>query len=327
MTKTREPFTTPVGRLVQGDPFVPQTKDQQGNLRVIKSGPNVGQPAPQFFIAVAFPKMDPANPTATNAEFNAFYAQLDKVARAEWPSLFPTPGGPCVNPLFTFKVKDGDGMDRNGKSNAGKEGFAGHWVVSFASAYAPKIVRPTSPGVWETLTDHASVKRGYYVRVNGTISGNDSPNTPGLYVNLDMIELVAYGPEIVSGPDAATAFAAPAALPPGASAVPPAASPAMPGATPGAPPAPLAVPGAGATASPAASPVPASPPAYTGHMTPPLPGASTAAAPPPPVSAPPATGSPTSPAMTAAAAGATYESFIAAGWTHDQLVANGYIAA
>lgn len=318
MTKTREAFTTPVGRLVQGDCFVPQTKDQQGNPRVVKSGPNIGQPNPQFFIAVAFPKMDPANPTATNAEFNAFYAILDRIARAEWPALFPTPGAPCVNPLFTFKVKDGDGTDRNGKSNAGKEGFAGHWIVSFASSYAPKVVRPTSPGVWETVTDPATIKRGYFVRVAGSATGNDSPQTPGIYCNLDMIELVAYGPEIVSGPDAATAFAAPAALPPGASAAPLASAPMPPASVP-------ALPGAPPVA-PAAPPVTP----YPGYMAPgggaPLPPATTVAAPPPPVSVPAATASHTR-AMTALANGATYESFIAAGWSDAQLLANGYIVA
>jgi hypothetical protein len=302
MAKTREAFTTPVGRLVQGDAFVAQTKDQQGNLRVVKTGPNAGQPAPQFFVAVAFPKMNPRNPAVPNAEIDAFRAMLDRVARAEWPHLFPTPGGPCVNPLFTIKVKDGDGVDRQGKSNAEKEGFAGHWVVSFASSYAPKVVQSTSPGVWATLTDPASVKRGYYVRVAGSTSSNDNAQNPGLYVNLDMIELVAYGPEIVStsGPDAAIAFAAPAVLPVGASTTPLASSGAMPGA---------ALP----------------PPGYTGHLDPavaavtaPPPPATSAALPPPPPSA--------EIAMTAAANGITYAGYIAGGWTHAQLVEKGMIA-
>jgi hypothetical protein len=234
VTKTREAFTSPVGRLVQGDAFVPQTKDQQGNLRVVKSGPNIGQPNPQYFVAIAVPKIDPNNPSQWNPEYAAFYALLDKVARQEWPALFPN-GGACVNPMFAWKVKDGDGVDRNGKSNADKEGFAGHWVVSFASSYAPKVVRPTSPGVWETLTDPQSLKRGYFVRIAGSITGNDSPQTPGLYTNLDMIELVGYGQEIVGGPDAATAFAAPATLPAGASAQPIAGATMPASAPPGAP--------------------------------------------------------------------------------------------
>lgn len=350
MSKTREPFTSPVGRIVQGDVFVAQTKDQQGNLRVHKSGPNIGQPAPQFFVALAIPKLNPANPAEWNPDWLPFMAMLHRVATTEWPSLFnaATPDAnlfgilakPSVNPLFTFKVKDGDGLDRNGKNNADKEGFAGHWIVSFASSYAPKVVRPTSPGTWETIADPAIVKRGYWGRIAGSVTGNDSPNTPGLYVNLDMFELLGQGVEIVGGPDAATAFAAPAALPPGVSTIPvaSAAMPPVPG-TPASPPVPAA---AAVPASPAAaSPVPVSPPVagYTGYMgvpgaevgapAAPLAAAPIAATPPPQAGVPSAPAAMTSPsrAMTAKANGMSYESFIGTGWTDAQLVEHGYVTA
>lgn len=336
MSKTRESFTTPVGRLVQGDCFEAQTKDQQGNLRVVKTGPNAGQPAPVYFIGVAFAKLVPNPQTGVleqNHEFNAFYALLDRVARTEWPALFPN-GGACVNPKFAMKLVDGDGVDQNGKSNADKEGHAGHWIIRFSSAYAPKTVRPAGGNVWETITDKTAIKRGYYVRVAGGVTGNDNAQNPGLYVNLDMVELAGYGPEIVSGPDAASAFGAPAALPPGATAAPtlPAGlpSPGAPAAA-GAP----AVPGAPAAGAPAV-------PGYTGYMgvpgaTPgapaaplggPAPNAASPSLPvaPTPPSAPGATISP-SRAMTAAAGGLTYESFIAGGWTDEQLIANGYMTA
>ena len=351
MTKTRETFTTPVGRLVMGDCFEAQTKDHTGAPRLVKSGPNIGQPNPQFYIGVAFPKMLP-NPTTgvleTNHEFNAFYALLDRVARAEWPNLFPTPGAPCVNPNFAFKVRDGDGVDRTtGKSLADREGWAGCWIVSFSSAYAPKVVQPVG-GAWQAITDKAAVKRGYFVRVAGSVTGNGSPQTPGLFVNLDMIELAGYGPEIVTGPDAASAFgSAPAAPIPGMTATPqlgaglPAAgAPPVPGVgAPAMPPVtPAAVPGVGAPAMPPVAP--AAVPGYTGYMgvpgaTPgapaaPLPGtvpnAASPALPavPPSPSAPVAMPSP-SRVMTAAAAGQAYESFVAAGWTDELLVANGYM--
>lgn len=362
MGKTRETFTTPVGRLVQGDCFEAQTKDAEGNLRIVKNGPNAGQPSPTYFIGVAFPKMLPNPQTGVleqNHEFNAFYAMLDRVARTEFPALFPNPNGPCVNPLFAFKVIDGDGLDRQGKSNATKEGFAGCWVVRFSSAYAPKVVQPVG-GAWQAITDKNMLKRGYFVRVAGSVTGNDSAQQPGLYVNLDMVELAGYGAEIVSGPDAASAFgSAPAAAIPGMMAAPPAAMPAMPAApapgqpamppaVPGQPAAPLAQPGypAAATPSPAAgSPAPANPAAppvqpYTGYMgvpgaqpgapAAPLPGGVPGASSPPlpgPAgvpSAPPATPSPTK-VMTAAAGGATYESFIASGWTDEQMIAGGYM--
>jgi hypothetical protein len=318
MSKIREAFTTPAGRLVQGDPFVPQTKDRSGNLRVVKSGPNAGQPSPQTFIAVAFPKTAPDPATGVTVEgrnpaFEAFYGVLDRVARQEWPQFFPAGAQKATHPRFAWKVKDGDGVDENGKSNADKEGFAGHWVVSFASAYSPKVVRPAGNGVWETVTDPAALKRGYYVRVAGSATGNDSTDTPGLYVNLDMVEIVGYGPEIVSGPDAASVFGQPAALPPGASPT-PIAGPGPAAPAPGGPGGPLA-----AAVAPAA---PASPAAASSvAASPAAPNAAFMAPPPPGGGAIPA------PTMTAAANGLTREQYHASGWTDDQLIAQGLMIA
>jgi hypothetical protein len=224
MTKQR--FVTPVGRLVQGSVDEPQVKDAQGNLRVVKTGPNVGQPNPQFFIGVAFAKTDPA--------FNELWGLLRAKAAEDFPNLFPQgAAGACVHPAFAFKVIDGDGLDQSGKSNATKEGFAGHWVVRFASAYPPRCFRAGRYGAHEQIQEKGAIKRGYFVRVSGTVEGNANAQRPGLYVNLDMIELAAYGPEIVSGPDAGEAFGTgPVALPAGASAAPltPPAQPAAPGA-------------------------------------------------------------------------------------------------
>lgn len=311
MTATR--FTSPVGRFVQGDFFKAQDKDQQGAPRVVKTGPNAGQPDPQYFAAVAYRKDDPAWP--------AFYALLDAQARADFPHLFPVPGGPCVNPLFSMKVVDGDGLDTSGKSNATKDGFAGHWVVRFASRYAPKCFKQPDFAAHQQLQDPASIKRGYFVQINGSVVGNMNAQRPGIFVNLDMVNLVAYGPEIVSGPDAAEAFGAGAAVPAGASPLPVGAMPvgAGPGAAlappPGAPmvAAPLAPAPVAPVAPPlpaAASPVPASPaPPYAGFM-----------APPPPAPAP------AGPVMLPAANGATYEAMIAAGWTDATLVQHGMMA-
>jgi hypothetical protein len=54
------------------------------------------------------------------------------------------------------------------------------------------------------------------------VVGNNSPVRPGVYLNLTMVELCGYGPEIKTGPDGAAVFGGtPAgALPPGASATP-----------------------------------------------------------------------------------------------------------
>lgn len=363
MTKQR--FTTPVGRLVQGDVDTAQDKDAQGNPRVVKTGPNAGQPNPQYFIAVAFPKADP------QGEFSQFYGQLLAKAAQDFPNLFPNAASgdyTCAHPQFSFKVIDGDGRDANGKSNAEKEGFAGCWVVRFASGYPPRIYDAGKYGPHDQIQEKGFIKRGYYVRVSGTVEGNGNAQRPGLYLNLDMVERSAFGPEIVGGPDAGEVFGGgPAALPEGASATPvgqPGAQPMamppghtpQPGNAPAAAP-PTAPPAAAAPSPAAASPAaanPSAPPAqpYDGYMggnpTPsgggaaPAPAASPApaatppntptaspgnAAPPPPAAAPAPPPAAPGRTMLPAANGATYEQMIAAGWTDETLVQHGMIAA
>ena len=286
-----EKFLTPVGRLVQGDLFEPQTKDQQGNPRVIKTGPNAGQPNPQYFIAVAFAKSDPAWPT--------LHATLDRVARQSFPTLFPNPQAGCSHPQFAWKIVDGDGIDTSGKQNSGKEGFAGHWVVRFASSYAPKCFHKGHYAPHELITDPKAIRRGYYVRVAGSVAGNGQAQKPGLYVNLDMVELSGYGDEITSGPDATSVFGQSAPqLPPGASA------------TPMGVPAPA--PGYAPPAAPAAAVAPPPPPAPA-IAPPPVQPDATYMAPPPPAG----------PQMTAAAGGMTYDQAISLGWTDATLRQHG----
>jgi hypothetical protein len=283
-------FLSPVGRLVQGDAFEPQTKDQQGNPLVIKSGPNAGQPTQKWFIAVAFPKTDPAWP--------AFHAQIINVARAAFPQFFNAQGQ-CTHPAFSFKIADGDGIDQNGKPNSTKEGFAGHWVVRFSSSFPPKCFYSGRYQAHEQIQDKMAIRRGYYVRVAGTIDGNgNTQGKPGVYINLNMIELVAQGQEIVSGPDAASVFgAAPvAALPAGAMPLPG-------GVAPG------GAPMAAAAMTPAA-PVAAAP----------APAFGTPAPLPPTVPAVPAA---PQYRMTAKANGATRDQFIAQGWTDELLRQHG----
>jgi hypothetical protein len=348
-------FLTPVGRLVQGDPFEAQTKNMQGQPLVTMSG----QPTQRYFIAVAFRKDD--------ANFGAFYQKLVEVARGSFPNLFNAQGQ-CSHPRFSWKLMDGDGVDENGKSNATKEGFAGHWVVKFSSSFAPRCFHAGHYQPHEQIQDKNAIQRGYFVRVAGTIEGNDNAQKPGLYVNLSMVELAGVGPVITSGPDAAAVFggAAPA-LPQGAQPLPmhagmPQGAPAMPG-MPAAPAMPGAMPGAAPFpqlgASIAAAPslpnmsggMPSAGPATTYPSSPAAPVAAAPLAVPPnpaflagpggvPGAAAPAVGMPaqamapgvgapsaypSSPQMTAAAGGATYEQFIAQGWTPEAMRAQGYL--
>lgn len=355
----KKDFLSPVGRLVQGNPFEAQTTNMQGQPLLTQQG----QPTQRYFIAVAFAKTDQA--------FGAFYADMVAVARAAFPALFNAQGQ-CTHPRFSFKLIDGDGVDDNGRPNNQKEGFAGHWVVKFSSSFPPRCFHTGHYQPHEQIQPPAAgqpgaIRRGYYVRISGSMEGNGQPNKPGIYVNLGMVELVGQGPEIVSGPDAGAVFGASAPqLPPGATALPmnsgaPAAPqmpgmPAAPGAYPQAPaagaypaaPAPAApgypamnsapampvAPGATYPSSPA--PAPAAPqaqyvapnpaflsPGAAGGAMPPAPG--TGAPPPAPgFGAPPAPPS-SAPQMTAKAGGATYDQFKAQGWTDQMLRDQGYI--
>lgn len=298
MTKLR--FTSPVGRLVQGDVDEPQTKDSTGALRVVKSGPNAGQPSPQYYMGVAFPKADP------QGEFSAFYGALVQKAAQDFPTLFPNAHAgdyTCLRPDFAFKVIDGDSpaVNQAGRAWNTIEGFAGNWVVRFSSGFPPRIFDAGRYGPADQISEKGFIKRGYWVRVSGTIEGNGNLQKPGMYINVDMVERSAIcSPDqlITSGPDAGQAFqGGPAALPAGAipsSAAPPAAGNGAPAAPP--------LPGAG-------SPAAASP-----------------AAPPPPAAPAPAA-PPAGRVMLPAANGATYEALIAAGWTDDTLVQHGMMQA
>lgn len=315
-------FTTPVGRIVQGDPWEPNLTDQDGKPRVYDRGPKMGQPKPQWFIAVAIAKTDPAWP--------AFYQMLLTEAATAWPSLFPQgANGPCALPTFSFKIIDGDDATphidaKSGKSwrYCDKEGFPGHYVVKCSSGFAPKVYEevPAGSGTFMEVTDKSRLKAGYYVRVAGQTSSNDQPTKPGIYVNLNMIQIVGQGPEITRGVDAATAFggAGPAALPPGA-------TPLQPAVAGGFTHAPAAV--VPPIPAPQAAPVPAVP-AYPSNPAPVVPPHTTYMTPPPaPVAPPPQPAGPTlTAAGQAAFPGGTYAGFLAAGWTDDALRAAGYIA-
>ena len=203
---------TPVGRLVQGDCFEPQTKDSDGNPLLIKNGPNVGQPRVDYFMAIAIPK--------TDVGYNELWAKIHGEARASFPSLFDAQGA-CINPKFAFKVMDGDSQVPNtkGAKPCDKVGFPGNWVVSFSGGFAPKCYIINN-GAAQLITDPTMLKRGYFIRIAGSVKGNGSNQQPGIFMNHSMVELVGYGEEIISGPNAEDVFGAAAALPVGASATP-----------------------------------------------------------------------------------------------------------
>ena len=210
-TKATE-VLTPVGRLVQGDCFEPQTTDAEGNPLVIKNGPNAGKPRVDYFMAIAIPK--------TDATYNQLWATIHGEARGAFPSLFDAQGN-CINPKFAFKVTDGDSPVPNSKGTkpCDREGFPGNWILNFSGGFAPKCY---TAGGGELINDPNMIKRGYFIRIYGSVKGNGSQQQPGIFLNHSMVELVGYGEEIITGPSGDAVFGGtPAgALPAGASATP-----------------------------------------------------------------------------------------------------------
>lgn len=296
-------FTSPVGRLVWGSLTKARDKDAEGKPLVIKTGPQAGQPRVDYGFGLAIPKG-----TETHWATTHWGKLIWEAGHAGFP------GGQANAPTFAWKVTDGDSQipNRKGVKPCTKEGYPGHWVLSYSSSYAPKTFNANGT---EAIPAE-SIKNGYYVQVAGNVAANGSANQPGVYLNHQMVALSAYGAEIVSGPDASqVGFGQGTTLPAGASAT-PVGGMAATGAAPTPP-----VPATPAAAAPAA-PVPpahgAAPP-YNAILGA---GAAAAAPAPPPPAAPPAPVA-AGRQMTAAANGLTYEQYIASGWNDDMLRANG----
>lgn len=287
---TAHNFTSPVGRLVGGDVFKPRTKDFDGRPLMTRNN----EPRVEYVVQIAFPKSDP--------DTEQMRAKIYQAAAEGFPTLFP--GGQCSLPSFSFKWVDGDSTTPNqrGTIPSTKEGYAGHWVLTFKSAFAPQVFGQKQ----EPIADPSAIKRGDYVRVGVSCRGNESQSKPGVYLNHSMLQLCGYGEAISTGPDAAVVFAEDYHLPPGASATPVAPS-AVPGASPPAPPAGIPTPAAvPAPAAPAGAPAPV--PFGAPSAVPP--------APPPPAAA----------RQMAPGCPFTYEALVAQGWSDEQMRAAGHLA-
>ena len=287
---TAKTFTTPVGRLVRGSLYKPQTTDAEGKPLVVKSGPNAGQPRIDYYFAVAIPKGPEQHWSQT-----PWGALIHSVGAAAFPA------GQSGAPTFAWKIIDGDSSvpNRQGKKPVDQAGYRGCWVLNFSGGYAPRIFNAngTAP-----ITEVDAVKPGYYIQVAASVDGNGSMQQPGIYLNHSMVALAGYGEEIVFGPDPTAAGFGQSPLPPGASAVPvaamaaPVAAAPQPAYTPPAAPAPAAP----------LPPVPPNPAILQVPVPAPLPAK---------VMLPLATGM-----------GYTYEALKSAGWSDVQMVQAGYLA-
>lgn len=280
-------ITSPVGRLVQGDVHKGKTTDDKGQPLVVKSGPNAGQPRTDYFFTLAIPKAGEQSWQQT-----PWGQEIAAFAHSAWPQ------GQHSFPDFSWKIDDGDSTIPNkvGRVNANTDGFPGNWIVRFSGGFAPQLVNKDGT---EKIMQDGAIKRGYYIQVYFGVKSNQNTKSPGLYVSPKIVALNAYGEEIKGVElDATSVGFGQSAAPVGAMAVPPAAL------------------GAVAAPVPPAAPVPSAPPVAAPVAAPP---------PNPAILQPPA--APPAKQLTDKAGGATYEQLIAAGWTDELLIANGYMAA
>jgi hypothetical protein len=303
---------TPVGRLVQGSVAMQQQRDMDTN-QPLKD--DHGNPVMGTFVALAFPKVLPNG--QPNTEFDAMWAQLAQIAAASWPTLFPQgAAGACINPRFSWKYQDGDGVDSNGKSVADKPGFRGNHILRFYTAYPLRCFHEGKFAAHEEIQKPEDVvKRGYWVRLLAEVKSNNATGTqvPGISLFPKLLSFVERGEEIVSGPNAEETLGKTAA-----GWRPPASASPIPG--PGGVPAALPTPPAVSVPTPG-GPTVAAPPAVTVAAPPavsvPTPGG-------PVIPTPPAAPGPiVSPAM--AAQGITWPMLVAQGWNEGTARAAGYI--
>ena len=196
-------FKTGVGRVVWGHPAKSTVKkDMTTKQPILKDGVQVEQ----WAFGVAFPK----------AEFEQFvWPNLSAEAATGYPNGVPA--------NFAWKYVDGDGVDSAGKPFSEREGYAGCYILTCSTTLKAPALFKLSNGVY---IQHPSdqIKPGDHVVVAVDCTVNVPSNrthTPGLYINPDAVEHVAYDTEIFHGPDAQTLFGGQVhQIPSGASATP-----------------------------------------------------------------------------------------------------------
>lgn len=292
MAKSYIDLLFPVGRMVFGDVNKgrQRTDARTGAMRFNADN----TPMLDFTAGVAIRKGGETHWNQT-AWGQVIYAHGQK----EWPN------GQWQHRDFSWKIIDGDSTEVNkkGKRPVDQEGYAGHWIVVCSNGQAPQLTDRMGKNA---LTDRSPVVPGRYVQPFVSIAGNESADSPGVYLNLKILAYSAWGEEIVSSnaPDPSTVGFG-GALPAGASEIPAgqtsAAAAPVPSTPASAAPAPTAVaPAVGFSNGPAAAPPPAAAPAPS-------------APPPQPVKR-----------MTAKAT-TTYEEYIKANWTDALLIEHGIL--
>lgn len=319
-------FTTPVGRMIGGSCYEGSTTDDKGQPKVYKSGAKIGQPRTDYSVGIAIPKTQGhwgAEPGWGQAIWNE--------GHAAWPA------GQAQRHDFAWKIVDGDSAIPNKAGRVPKDqtGYAGCWILWFGGTNPPPTaVAVSGPAQWNNTP--GTIMPGDFIEVLGSVTGNESTQTAGVYLNAEAVCLRGYhadGRISASRPDLATAgfggaLPAGAVMQPAGNAMAPTAPP-----VPGAPAAAMSptAPVPGVPSAPVPSPASVSPPAPV--PTPVVPNPAILGAPAPvgvpqaPVPSPAVT-TPPAPAARVMMPGCphTYESLKAGGWSDQQMIEAGFLA-
>lgn len=203
-------FTSPVGRLVGGDLYTGQTKDDKGQPLVFKSGANAGQPRTEYYQYIAIPKAGEASWRDT--EWGRIIVAK---ATEDWPQ------GQTQRADFAWKVIDGDSSvpESSNRAPNSREGYPGNWVIRTSGGFTPTVMNRDGS---EQLTQANLVNLGDYIQAFVGVEGNKSQQSPGIYLNYKAFAFVGHGERIVlsSGPDLTNAKFGQAPIPAGVMAQP-----------------------------------------------------------------------------------------------------------
>lgn len=198
-------FTTPVARIVGGDPYDLKAKlDDTGAQKMTRDG----KPAREVFFSAAIRK-GPEKHWKETSWGAQIWAEGEQQSR-----------GRHLTPTFSWKIFDGDSdvPGASGRRPCDNENFRGHWVLRLSSTYLPKFFEPDGKGSWrESPPETRLCRPGNYVEIRVSCQYNGATGTtiPGVYLNPDMIAYRAPGPEIVVKVDPSAAGFGAAPLPPG----------------------------------------------------------------------------------------------------------------
>ena len=180
----RDTFLSPVGRMVMGSLYDPQTKNAVGEPLVFKTGKNQGKPRVNYFFALSVRKV---------GENDWKDSDWGKKIYAEIAALYPAKE--YLRNNFRWKIVDGDSQipNANGIKPCDRKGYPGHWVLTFGGAFAPVILDKNG----NRLDRDGAINCGDFIQVNMSISSNGAASqNVGIIFNCTHVALIGYGEPI-----------------------------------------------------------------------------------------------------------------------------------